>query len=1217
MFIVIKDGLTILNYNLEQINLPFLYKGIEIYKSNNDLYISLKNGYYFLDRDKERLLEEKKYIIKNKDIFNDIELLVYKNDKGIDLFRLYENKPFIYLASKDANIVNRDKNLKNLFLTYKQGKLNTNCNCLTLNGKLYNNEILKDGDEVQMYNFKLIYYEEYLYINNFLTDIRIKRKALKENLIKYQNEIEPINSYYLEPIKDLIIKPLEEYNEIKPNKEKKLIYQIGPSLTMTMATLAIASINVYNNYLNDQPWLNSLIYIIMPVTMLFSGVLWPIISRLADKKDIKKEISLNKQEYIDYLINYRNDLTKDIEINIKEKNKYFFTGEIDSNKLFYITNKHKEFLSISLGHITLSKEFKYKIYKDETINEKIGGIKYQLNNIDNYPYFISVLDYKTISFVLKKSIRDYLIKKYLLEISSKYHFDDFYMAIYSSNLSNYSSFYSLPQLILNNNRLTLNNAKDLQELNNTNLDKPLIIFSDKRININFTNPKIHLLSFTLDKNDIHKDTELLIEYFDDYGYIYKDNKIKFKYEIKEINFKEYTDILGNYQKINYLKHVRTFKDIFEDFNIKDFYLAKQQSLQADFAYINNEVLSFDLHETKSGPHGLIGGATGSGKSELIVSLLLSLCIRYRPDYLNMILIDYKGGGIKESLSYNGKILPHIIASIDNLSNDVFERLMVAIDFECKRRQRLFKELSNKSMTSIMNIDDYLQGDYQNYNLPKLAHLLIVVDEFAELKKENPSIIKGLISFARVGRSLGIHLILATQRPSGVIDDEIWSNSRFKIALKVFNEKDSNDIIKSKEAAYLTSPGDFILNIDGNTSKASAIYSKKDINNGDPYEVSLLNNKLDVLAKRSIKANNTILENNYIVSKILKCIEELDIKSNILEFDKPSNESIDSLKTKYKVDSNRLILGEIDDYLNAYKGILEVSKKENILIYSSRDNEINNILNQLDNKTVVIGQNRYFNRCICDSIKYDETDDLNYLFNKLINNKQDISLVIEDLNCLLSYGEDTSNKLFNIIRRSEVNKVNVIAISKQSSINFKLINSFKHKICICINDKQDLINIFSSNSQYIGNSYFYKEKLISFIPCVIERFKNNETIYKSILDKIPEKVNYQRNDNETLIGYNLLSRKKVYLRDDDKLLISSYNEETINKYLKLFKKNHNIEVKIYDKSLIAKDYKRILWLDDGLYTQRLFYVDGKYELNPGQGMLYKDNKSEIIKVINNE
>lgn len=1217
MYIIIKDGLVFKRFNLEDISIPYLYKGIEINFNRGHYNISLKNGYFFEDRDKVRRLEYKHYVIKNKDIFNDIEIFVYENDKGFNEYKLYENKTFIFLASKDANIINKDRYIKNTYLVYQNGSLKTNADCLLVNNKKYNNELLKNGDEIRLYNLHIIYNDEYLYINNFLSNIRLKNKVIKENIVKYQNKVEPLNNYYLEPIKELEIEPISEYNEIKSFNQKKLIYQIGPSLTMTFATLAIASINVYNNYLNDAPLLNSIIYIIMPITMIISSILWPIISRASENRSFKKERDNNKEEYLDGLLAYKNKLSEDINDYINKRKEYYFDGYISKDKLFYITNKSEEFLSISLGLITLSKDVEAKNVKDLDVNEKIQQIKYQLKNIENCPYFIKILNYKAISFVSSKTLKSYLIRRFMLEVSSKYHYDDFNMALYSDDIEQYSDFFSLPQFILNNNRLTFNSTRDLQELNNKCLVKPLVLFCDKRINIEFSNPNIHILSFINESNNVYKNTDLLIEYKDDYGYVYNNEKIKFKYDKNDIDYKVYADLLGNYQKINYLNKTYSFKDIFDNYNIKELYSNTQKSLQADFAFTNNEQLSFDLHESKNGPHGLIGGATGSGKSELIVSLLLSLCIRYRPDYLNIILIDYKGGGIRESLSYKGRALPHIIASIDNLDKDVFERLMVSIDRECKKRQRLFKELSSKTNNSIMNIDDYINNNPSSFGLDNLAHLLIVVDEFAELKKENPTIIKELISFSRIGRSLGLHLILATQRPNGSIDDEIWSNSRFKIALKVFNEKDSNDIIKSSDAAYLNNPGEFILNIDGNTTKAKSIYSKGDVNNGEPYEVCLLNNKLDIVSKKTIKNNNVLVESNYIIEKILNTIDELNIKTNILEFNKPISKSQKDLNNLYK-NNNGIILGEVDDYLNAKKDLLTINSLDNSLIYSSRDNEINTILNGINNKCVVIGNKRSSNSYICDSILYDEIEDINYLFNKLVNNKDKLTIVIEDLSCLLTYNDDFSNKIYSLLRRSEVNNVNIIALTKQSAINFRLINSFNNKYVIKMSDRQDLINLFSCGSNYIGDSYFYNNgQLISFVPCVIDKLNVSSSLYESILDKIPDAVNIIKNIDSISIGYDINNRQEVSIKNNEDILISSNNEEILEKYKDQLSDCPNVSIKLYDHSLLKERFNKLLWIGDGIFSQRLFYYDGKNDLDNNHGYLFKGNKGNILKVASYE
>ncbi len=1211
MFLFIKDTYSFLYLDLNKISLPYLYKGIEIIKENDFYYFSLKHGYYFIEHDKIRKIEYKKYLIKQRDFFNDIEIYVYKDNKGISDYHLYNNETFVYLASDKANIVNKDEYLKDYYLIYKDGLLKTNSNFLLCNGKSYNGERLKNNDEVRFYNLHFIYYDNFLYMNNFLLENKLKIKKLNETFIKYENIKMPIRNSYLPLKKELLIEELPEFNEIKQNKSRSLVYQIGQSLTMTLAMFILAFLNVYKNYSGVVS--EVLAYILMPFTMLISGIVWPILIRKGENRKALEEVKENRDKYLKCLLDYKLKLNDNINEYLKDENIYYFNGEIDEDKLFYITDRSLEFLKISIGYITLSKEIKTKDVNDEDVKENISLIKYRLNNIENCPYFLDLKKYKTISFVIFKNEKVNLIKRFMLELSSKYHFEDFYLAIYSENLDLFSDFFGLPQLIFNNNRLTLNKKRELQDLNNLKLDKPLILLASDKIDFVFTNKEIHLLYFVSSLDNIYKNSDVLVEYKDNNeGFIYGETKIAFKYDDLNIDYKKYASILGNYQKVKFLNKVITFKDIYKDFDINSFYTEKQSGLRADFALIGKELLAFDLHESKSGPHGLIGGSTGSGKSELIVSMLLSLCIRYRPDYLNIILIDYKGGGIKESLSYKNMAIPHIVASIDNLDNDVLKRLVVAIDFECKRRQSLFKKLSNKAMVSIMNIDDYLNNDYQNFDLPKIAHLLIVVDEFAEMKKENPDIIKSLVSFSRIGRSLGLHLILATQRPNGIIDDEIWSNSRFKIALKVLSEKDSNDIIKTNKAAYLSNPGEFYLRVDENVLFSKSIYAKKDIDNNEPYEVSLLDNRLNVLSKNVLKKKTTMTEAIYIVGKIIKTCENLMIKTNNIKFKKPNNQTIADLKKKYQEDG--LVLGEIDDYLRAYNGLLKVSDNENILIYSSRLNEINNILNNVKKQMVVIGSKRYQNAYISDSILYEEVDDIDYLFKKLIKDDTEICLVVEDVSCLFSYDEAYVNEMCKLIKRNSIFSKNIIALSRQSNLNFKFINSFKYKFVIDMQDRQDLLNIFSSHSEHVGKSFFYDDKLIGFVPCIIEELKSEKSFLISYLDKIPDKIAYLKNDNKVLIGYDTLKRKPIYLKDDENVLLCSYDLDIVEKYKEIFKDCLNIRAELYDKSLSKEEYNHYLWFGDGLYSQRLFYVESKEELKDGYAYYLRGNRGLFIKAV---
>ena len=208
----------------------------------------------------------------------------------------------------------------------------------------------------------------------------------------------------------------------------------------------------------------------------------------------------------------------------------------------------------------------------------------------------------------------------------------------------------------------------------------------------------------------------------------------------------------------------------------------------------------DLHEKYHGPHGLIAGMTGSGKSELLQTLILSLAVGYSPREVCFLLIDYKGGGM--SGLFDG--LPHLAGQISNLSGSMVQRALLSIRSECRRRQRLLKE------AGCNHIDQYSASAASGKEA--MPHVFIIVDEFAELKQEVPEFLGGLISTARIGRSLGIHLILATQKPGGTIDENIRSNTRFTLCLRVQDRLDSMEVLGKPDAAYFRQPGRCCLQV---------------------------------------------------------------------------------------------------------------------------------------------------------------------------------------------------------------------------------------------------------------------------------------------------------------------------------------------------------------------------------------------------------------------
>ena len=215
-----------------------------------------------------------------------------------------------------------------------------------------------------------------------------------------------------------------------------------------------------------------------------------------------------------------------------------------------------------------------------------------------------------------------------------------------------------------------------------------------------------------------------------------------------------------------------------------------------------DTVALDLHESAHGPHALLAGTTGSGKSELLQSLILSLALQFSPEEIGFLLIDYKGGGMAHLFAD----LPQLLGTVTNLDGSDSRRALLAVKSELARRQRLFRA------AGVNHIDAYggvYRGGFAKEPLP---HLFLIADEFAELKAEQPEFMAELISTARVGRSLGIHLILATQKPSGVVNEQIWSNARCKIALKVQTEADSRELLKTADAADLTLPGRAYLQV---------------------------------------------------------------------------------------------------------------------------------------------------------------------------------------------------------------------------------------------------------------------------------------------------------------------------------------------------------------------------------------------------------------------
>ena len=186
---------------------------------------------------------------------------------------------------------------------------------------------------------------------------------------------------------------------------------------------------------------------------------------------------------------------------------------------------------------------------------------------------------------------------------------------------------------------------------------------------------------------------------------------------------------------------------------------------------------------------LVGGTTGSGKSELLRSLIAALAANADPRQLTFLLMDFKGGAAFDACAR----LPHTVGMVTDLDEALVERALRALEAELQYRERLLRSAGA----------DNLRAYHEREHDEPLPRLVVVIDEFAKMAREQPELLAALVDVAQRGRTLGVHLILATQRPAGVVNDHIRTNTNLRIALRVQDAADSVDVIGERDAAEIS------------------------------------------------------------------------------------------------------------------------------------------------------------------------------------------------------------------------------------------------------------------------------------------------------------------------------------------------------------------------------------------------------------------------------
>ncbi len=541
---------------------------------------------------------------------------------------------------------------------------------------------------------------------------------------------------------------------------------------------------------------------------------------------------------------------------------------------------------------------------------------------------------------------------------------------------------------------------------------------------------------------------------------------------------------------------------------------------------DQELFKLDLHEKFHGPHGLIAGSTGSGKSEFIITYILSLALNYHPYEVQFVLIDYKGGGLAGAFENKetGVKLPHLVGTITNLDTSEMNRTLVSIDSELKRRQRIFNETKDMLGESTIDIYKY-QRLYREGRVKKpLAHLFIISDEFAELKSQQPEFMNQLISTARIGRSLGLHLILATQKPSGVVNDQIWSNSKFKVCLKVQDRGDSMEMLKRPEAANIKEAGRFYLQVGYNDyfalgqsgwGGAKYVPSNKIFKKFDD-SIQFINNSGYIIKSINdeIKVDDSIDYGDQLTN-IVKYISNLSKRENLVisqmwKEKLPAMLYVDKLKEKYQVKTTPYvinpIIGEYDSPATQTQGILtlDLTNRGNTIIWgqagSGKENLLTTMLWSISTEHSPEEANIYIVDCGAEVLKMfykvphigeivtiDEGEKINEIF-QMVNDELDRrkQLFADYVGSYTNYIENSGKKLPLMIviingyeNFAETHRhmaegiqgfyrdckkygiVFILSAITTNAIGGRLVQYFDNKICLQLPNDGDYRNLLNS------------------------------------------------------------------------------------------------------------------------------------------------------------
>lgn len=884
------------------------------------------------------------------------------------------------------------------------------------------------GDVIYIMGLRIIVGLGFIAINNpdgkVTVDEKLKRvvsQSIKQADAEYEYELPAEEMFFRSPrfkrnIETAVFRiDPPPANQIGEEMPWPLV--IGSSLAMgamSMVTLgtAVASGNTTS--------------MVMGGTMMASTLLIPTITKRYERNRKHKKEALRQTKYKEYLQSVSNQIAESCSLQESIMRENVASVEAceksimqTTRNLWERTSDHDDFLRVRLGvgALPLDAEFQYQekrfSLENDNLQDELGYLCAEPKMLHNVPISYSLhADY--ISGIIGNRAKEIsFVKGMIIQLAALYSYDEVKF-IFLHNLEETQEFEFvkwLPHVWSNDKRFRFIATDHNESKEISSYLKDIIAYRKERSDSDLAEETPYFVIFSLSR-DIAAHSEMLkqilsakknlnmsiVSVHDELGYLPKecssvieltDGKAKlfdtdntdeqsteFSPDISvnidpiELSIKLSNIRLGSFDSSYKLPKTITFLQMFdvgmvEHLNVLTRWTENDPTKTLEAAVgidAYGGLFKLDLHEKFHGPHGLIAGMTGSGKSEFIMTYILSLALNYHPDEVAFVLIDYKGGGMAKSFEN----LPHVAGIITNLDGSAIKRSLISIESELKRRQAIFAEASKNVGTSNIDIYKYQKLHRDGVVTEPLPHLFIISDEFAELKTQQPEFMTQLISTARIGRSLGVHLILATQKPSGVVDDQIWSNSRFRVCLKVQDRSDSMDMLKRPDAAELVDTGRFYLQVGynelfelGQSAWAGApYYPSESVQKEKDNSVVVVDRNGHVLREVRIDRNreknpNAGKQLDAITEYIRKTAEDEGISVRPLWLEPLSGDILLSdVKNKYGCAEEKFklcpVIGEYDDPSNqrqcAFR--LPISDEGNAVIYGAAGSGKTSFLNAI-------------------------------------------------------------------------------------------------------------------------------------------------------------------------------------------------------------------------------------------------------------------------------